>query len=218
MRNLSSAVAILLLGFSFGCNNVSPDARGSTLPLETPLRPDLIQYSEDINLSWNARNSVATWRSEVDDLRPAGPVHIVSEAVCPDRYRVTTSGSDESISVYIGRMKYQRKGDGAWVRQTMHSAQPTIPFCSRFVNVSADSVKIRLVAEEMQNISLSKPIIRQIAGRECREWSRTFVSGKDTLVSTNCFDIHTHELVQSHTENTVATYYWDPRIDIKAPI
>lgn len=74
------------------------------------------------------------------------------------------------------------------------------------------------MAEELRDITLSKPVMREIAGRQCREWTRTFMNGKIELLSTNCFDVKTHELVQSKLGNMVSTYYWNVPVEIKPPM
>jgi hypothetical protein len=93
-----------------------------------------------------------------------------------------------------------------------------IPFCQNRTPQAVDPARTRLVAEQLRDITLSTPVIRDIGGRKCREWTRSFTNGKKPFLNTNCFDLNTHELVQSKLGNTVSTYYWNIPLEIKPPM
>lgn len=186
--------------------------------MEGPPNPQLMHYAEDLTLSWNARYTAKTWRSEIDDVYASGPIHLVTEAICPDRYHVSARGAENSDTYYIGKVMYQRRDQGPWVSKTMPIPYQGIPFCRKVPPDNVDAAHIRLVAEQLSDIDLSKPVVREVAGRKCREWTRTFVDGKVPFRNTNCYDLQTHELVQSVTGKTVSTYHWNIPLEIKPPI
>lgn len=178
-----------------------------------------MQYAEDITRSWEFRNESTTWRSEIDDDRQSGPVHIVSEANCPDRrYSVTVTGAETSQRILIDGTLYTRVGKGPWRKSAAMGVRDGIPFCQNRTPQAVDPARIRLVAEQLRDITLSKPVIRDIGGRQCREWTRSFTNGKVPFLNTNCFDLNTHELVQSKLGNTVSTYYWNIPLEIQPPM
>lgn len=219
MRKLSSAaLTVALLGIAFACNFGSKDSPDSSLPMEGPPNPELLQYAEDLTLSWNARYTAKTWRSEIEDVQGSGPVHIVTEAICPARYHVLVTGTQNTDTYYIDKLMYQRKAREPWVKTTLPMSYQGLSFCSKAPPESVDAARIRLVAEQLRDIDLSKPVVREIAGRKCREWTRTFSNGKVPYNSTNCYDVSTHELVQSVGGHSKATYYWNVPLDIKPPI
>lgn len=207
----------LLISINSACGPGSGDSNRTAADLTgPPPSPALMEYSEDLTRSWNARLTAKTWRTEIDDVRAEGPVHIITEAACPDRYHVIVSGAENSDTYYIGKDMYQRKGDGPLRHTSLPLPYQGLASCKGKVD-PIDYSRIRLVAEQLKDIDLSKPTVREVGGRKCREWTRTFAHGKTPFKNTNCYDLKTHELVQSVIGTTVTVYYWNIPLDIKPP-
>lgn len=85
---------------------------GPALGQAPPATPKMIEFAADLGMTWNPGFRNGMWRSEVDDVRPSGKVHIISEAQCPDRYRVVVTGAESSEQIFIDKTMYQRNGDG----------------------------------------------------------------------------------------------------------
>lgn len=219
MRALLFMIMASLLGLfaacDYGYSNSHPPSHG----MEGPPSPELMQYAEDLTLGWNARLASKSWRTEIDDVRSGGPVHIVAEATCPDRYHMVKTGSESGETYYIGMTMYQRKENAHWTKSSLPMPYRGLVSCSdKFKAEDPDPARIRLVAEELKDIDLSPPKIREIGGRKCREWTRTFANGKGTFSNSTCYDVNTHELVHSVIGNTATTYYWNVPIAIKPPL
>lgn len=175
-----------------------------------------MEYSEDFAQSWNVRSTSKSWKTVIDDVRNSGPVHIVTEAVCPDQYHVVVTGSDLVDTYYIGKTMYQRKGKGRWLQKTLPFEYQGLAFCRSSATENVDPARIRLLAEEFKEIQLSTPVIRDSKGRECREWTQTLQGGNNT--STTCYDVQTHALLHSVSGKTDITYYWNIPIEIRPPL
>lgn len=209
----------ILMDICSGCGPGFSDSHSPSSAIEgPPPSPDLMQYSEDLIRSWEARLTATTWRTKIDDVRPAGPVHIVAEAACPDRYHVMVSGAVTSDTYYFGNSMYQRKAQGAWSRKSLPVTYQGLASCGKHQEEAVDYSRIRLVAEQLKEIALSKPVVHEVDGRKCREWIRTFENGKTPFRNMNCYDVTTHELVESVIGATVTVYEWNIPLDIKPPI
>jgi hypothetical protein len=217
MRSPSSILLLsILICISSACGPGFSDSHASSSGLVgPPPSPDLMQYSEDLTRSWEARLTATTWRAEIDDIRAAGPVHIITEAACPDRYHVMVSGAVSSDTYYLGAAMYQRKAQGAWTRKSLPMPYLGLASCGKHPEETADYSRIRIVAEQLQGIDLSKPVVREVKGRKCREWTRTFENGKTPFRNMSCYDLITHELVKSVAGTIVTVYEWNIPLDIE---
>lgn len=212
-------LAAILIGIcsacdpDFGDSHSSPNALGGPPP-----SPDLMQYSEDLTRSWRARLTATTWRTKIDDVRASGPAHIVAEAACPDRYHVMVSGAVSSDTYFLGKAMYQRRAQGAWSRKSLPMPYQGLAPCGKRQDEPVDYSRIRLLAEQLKGIYLSEPVVREVDGRKCREWTRTFENEQTPFRTINCYDVNTHELVKSVSGNTISVYEWNIPLDIKPPM
>lgn len=217
MRNRVHLVLLAALGLSFTACDFEQSAQGSPAFTEQgPPSPVLMQYAEDFSLGRQARYSATTWRTETDDQRTGGTVHIVNLGECPDRYRVTVSGIEQSDAIYIGTTMYQRSGDH-WVTKTIPALHSELSACNEPSAIEADKNRIRLVAEQLKGIEIGAPQIREVSGRKCREWTRTVSFGKRSTTVSSCYDLENHALLRSSRDGQVTTYYLNVPVDIKPP-
>ncbi len=216
MRKVASAL-VLALGFGCACNFGPRDPRDASFPADGPPSPHLLQYAEDLTQSWYLRDHARTSRVEIDDVHANGKVHIVTETVCPDRYSVSVRGAETSDTIYIGTTSYERK-HGTWTKKALPAPYPGILYCGQAHTEAVDAARVRLVAEQLREIAIPQPSMLEIAGRVCREWSRTFFTEKGSYETANCFDVQTHELVQRRIGATVSRYQWNIPLEIKPPI
>jgi len=218
MRKSLLVIGIFSWILCSGCNYGPGVAVDSASATGGPPSPALLQYAEDLTRSWSARYSAKSWKTEIDDIRPAGPVHIVTEGVCPDRYRVVVTGSENSETIYVGKTMYSRTGKSRWVQNPMPTSYQGLQSCGTTRANDVDPARIRLIADQLKEVELSKPTIREFGARQCREWTRSFQTGKRPYMSSSCYDIKTHDLVHAVTGTTVTTYSWNIPIDIHPPI
>lgn len=210
---LCIAALILLCGCKFDTGYYSAS---SSPMVDTPPSPELMKYAEDLAYSWNSRAGARTWKTEIDDVRDSRPVHIVTEAVCPDRYHVLFSGADLVDSYYIGKTMYVKKGNAAWSKTTMPMPITHLNAC-RFTPDKIDGERIRLLAESLRGLDIAGPVLREIGGHSCREWNRKDPGQRVTYPMSSCFDVESHALVQSVNGTTKTLYYWNIPLEIKAP-
>ncbi len=176
-----------------------------------------MEYAEDLAYSWNSRAGARSWKTEIDDLRDGRPVHTVAEAVCPDRYHVLFAGTVTIDSYYIGKTMYEKRDKSAWSQKSMPMPNAHLDAC-RATPERVDGERIRLLAEALRGLEVSGPALREINGHKCREWIRKDPEQKITYPMSSCFDVETHELVQSVTGTTKTLYYWNIPLEIHPPI
>lgn len=217
MRKRFHLVFLAALGLSLSGCDFEQSAQGSpAFSDQGPPSPVLMQYAEDFSLGRQARYSARTWRTETDDQRADGIVHIVNLGECPDRYRITVTGIAQSDAIYIGTTMYQRSGDH-WVKKTVPTLHSELGACNDPSALQADKSRIRLVAEQLKGIEIGEPLIREVAGRKCREWTRTVSFGKRSTTVSSCYDIENHALLRSSRDGQVTTYYLNVPVNIKPP-
>lgn len=212
-------IGILVLQLS-GCRRDPGMYLGpSSAMADAPPSPELMQYAEDLGGSFHVRATARTWKTEIDDVRDGKPVHIVTEAACPDRYHVFITGAQSMNTYYIGHTMYERKGDGPWTQKQILTDLVHLGPCRiRGVPENVDPARIRMLAESLRGLDLSRPELRDINGRKCRFWDIKDPEGRAKYATSSCFDVQTHELVQS-VYGTISThYYWNVPLEIKAPI
>jgi hypothetical protein len=190
----------------------------SALGEAPPATPRIIEFATDLGMSWNPGFLNGMWRTVVDDTRASGKVHIVSEAQCPNRYRVIVTGAERSDTIYIDKTMYQRIADGPWTVRTMPMRHMILNSCGRSGPPIEDPARIRLLAEEFRDGEVSGPYLREIDGRKCREWTRKIPNFRGPLLLTTCFDVKTHAAVQTKYGDQVTTFDWDVKVDIKRPM
>ncbi len=174
-----------------------------------------MQYSEDLAQSWAIRASAKSWKTEIADVQNDEPVHIVTEAVCPDRYHIVVSGAKTSETYFVASRMYHRNGKGPWTQEQMGSRYPLLSSCDNPAQQPADPARVRMLAQQFKDIQLGAPLLREFGGRKCREWSRTY-AGESS--ATACFDLTTHALVHLVTGKTEITYYWNIPLEINPPL
>jgi hypothetical protein len=202
-------VSLLLLS---GCDFSSREAV-FTIGDHGPPTPLLMQYSEDFAVSRSVRSGARTWRTEIDRERPDRKVHIVSEGICPDRVRIITSGAQNSESVYINGYRYSLQPNKKWRKSQTKPPQVDNFACGPKIP-PPDSTAVRILAEQFGNLELDPPTIREIAGRKCRDW---MIKTEGALQFENCYDVTTHELVQTRRSEETLTYYLNIPLEIEAP-
>lgn len=122
-------------------------------------------------------------------------------------------------TVYIGRTMYQREGKGRWTQKQMEVENALLAPCrNEEPGGSMDPARVRMLAESFRGIELGPPEVREISGRKCRLWSIKDPDAGGKYTATNCFDVQTHELVQSVRGAMTTNYYWNVPLEIKAPI
>lgn len=206
---LGLMVSLLLLS---GCDFSSREAV-FTIGDHAPPTPLLMQYCEDFAASRSARSGAKTWRTEIDRKRPDRNVHIISEGICPDRVRITTSGTQKSESVYVNGYRYSLQPNKEW-RKAQAGAPQVDNFACGPKIPPPDSTAVRILAEQFGNLELDPPAIREIAGRKCRNW---MIKSGGSLQFENCYDVTTHELVQTRRSEETLTYYLNIPLEIEAP-
>ena len=194
-----------------------PSGVSSLTEQPTPT-PRIMEYASDLGMSWNPGFQRGMWRNEIDDTRAAGPVHIISEAQCPDRFRVVVTGAEQSESIYIGTTQYRRVGRGKWQAQSIPMKHMILQSCGNSSRPAYDPVRIRVIADQFAEVQVEGPVLREVHGVHCREWTRTIPRFGKPLLLTTCYDTETGAVVQSKYGDQVTTNFWDIDVSIKAPI
>jgi hypothetical protein len=182
-----------------------------------PATPQMIEFATDMGMSWNPGFQRGTWRSEIDDVRAAGRVRIISEVQCPDRYRVAVTGAEHSDQVFIDKTMYQRNRDGTWAVRPMPMRHMVLNSCGKSNPPTNDPARFRLLAEQFGDLEFTGPERREINGHECREWTRSVPNSSGPLPLIMCFDIKTHAILQTRYGDQTTTYDYDAKVDIKPP-
>lgn len=219
MRHLAPLAPVLLLLAVSGCifdrNRQAPSNLGDV----PPASPTMIEFASDVGLSWNPGMHRGMWRTETDTPRGSGMVHLVGEIQCPDRYRIIVSGIENSEKIFIGKTMYERIGDGRWTTRTIPNPHMILNSCGKSDPPQDDPARIRLIAEQFGGVQITGPVLRNINGHPCREWTRTLTEFNHPPVPlAMCYDTRTHALVQSKYGDQVTTFDFDSEVDIKAPL
>lgn len=210
--------AILLLGLS-GCIFDGNRQASSNLGDAPPASPTMIEFATDLGMSWNPGMHRGMWRTETDTTRTTGMVHLVGEIQCPDRYRIIVTGAETSEKIFIGKTMYERSGNSAWTTRAIPNPHMILNNCGKSDPPPNDPARIRLLAEQFNGIQISGPVIREINGHPCREWTRTITEfNRAPVPLTMCYDTRTHALVQSKYGDQVTTFDFDSKVDIKPPL
>lgn len=177
-----------------------------------------MQFAADIGSSWYPGYVEGMWKIEVVDQRPAGTVRTVSEAECPDRYRVTVTGAEASETIYIDKMMYRREGSGPWTHKTLPMRHMILNSCSQTAPPKElDPARLRMLADQFRDEQIDGPVIKEIAGHECREWTRNMKSFSKSVPIKTCYDVKTHAIVQAQYGTQTTTYYSDVKVKITPP-
>jgi hypothetical protein len=188
----------------------SPDDR-------PPASPRLMQFAADIGSSWYPGYVQGMWKIEVVDQRPGGIVRTISEAQCPDRYRVTVTGAENSETIYIDKMMYHREGSGTWTEKVLPMRHMILASCNLAPPQELDPARLRILADQFRDEQIDGPVIREIAGHECREWTRNMKNFSKSVPIKTCYDIKTHAIVQAQYGNQTTTYFSGVKVNITPP-
>lgn len=178
----------------------------------------MIEFVTDLDLSWNPGVQRGMWRVETDDTRSGGKIHTVSETQCPDRYRVVVTGATPSEKIYIDKTMYERNGDGPWAVRPMQIHHMMLQQCDKREPPHEDPARVRMLAEQFNGVEISGPVLRQINGHTCREWTRKIEDFNSSLTLATCYDVKSHATIQVKYGGHVTTYDYDAKVDIKPPI
>ena len=219
MRTLGPHFLGLALLISSAACHFSDRPNGlSSLTDQPAPTPRIMEYASDLGMAWNPGFERGMWRTEIDDTRQAGPVHIVSEAQCPDRFRVLVTGAEQSETIYVGTTQYHRIDHQKWQTQPLPMKHMILNSCGKSSRPPYDPVRIRMLADQFTDVEVQGPVLREMHGAECREWTRTIPQFGKPLLVTTCYDTQTGAVVQSKVGNLITTNSWNVNISIKAPI
>ncbi len=217
MRILVSLALGLVLCLP-GCRFDEGQRPSSALGEAPPASPQLIDFASDFGRSWNPGMYRGMWRTDIDDVRNGGKIHIRTEAQCPDRYRILVTGAEQSEQIFISRTMYERRGDGAWSHRSMPMPHMMLNACGRNGPPPDDPARIRLLAEQFSGSQISGPEIREVNGHQCRDWTREIDESAKPIPLSMCYDLKNHAIVQTRFGQLVTTYDWESPVDIKPPI
>lgn len=219
MRTLSLLLLDLaLLYSSSACTFDGNRQASSALGEAPPATPKMIEFATDLGMAWNPGFQKGMWRTEVDDNRASGKVHIIAEAQCPDRYRVVVTGTESSEQIFIDKTMYERKSGGPWAVRPMQIEHMMLRQCGKSGPPPEDPARMRLLAEQFSGTEITGPELREINGHQCREWTRKLQNFNAPLLLVSCYDIKTHATLRVKYGEQVTTYDYDTKVSIKPPI
>src|SRR5512133_2521605 len=143
-----------------------PSGLSSLTEQPTPT-PRIMAYASDLGMSWNPGFQRGMWRTEIDDTRAAGAVHIISEAQCPDRFRVVVTGAEQSENIYIGTTQDRRVDYGRWKSQPIPMKHMILNSCGNSSRPAYDPVRVRVIADQFAETQVEGPVLREIHGLHC---------------------------------------------------